>query len=167
MNAAKVIQIAQSYLGKTEKPANSGFNDAEFEKKMKSVGWLKSQSWCVYFAELVYKEASESSKEIALLNKLFSGSATATFKSFDLDKTYKTGMIPKPGALAIWRYGNGWQGHAGIVEGVTDNTCFKSIEANTNDQGGREGYIVAKKTRYTNNPYNAKGLNLVGFIYLG
>ena len=42
---------------------------------------------------------------------------------------------------------------------------IKTIEGNTNDQGGREGIEVARKRRmyaWTNGP----GLNLIGFIYL-
>lgn len=167
MKAETVIALAKSYVGKTETPNNSGFKDTVFQKKMEEVGWLKGAAWCSYFAELVYREASCEKTVTALLIKLFSGSATATFKNFDLDKTFKTGKEPALGALAIWRHGSGWQGHAGIVVSIDKpNNVFGSIEGNTNDKGGREGYIVSKKYRYIKKPYTATGLNLVGFVYL-
>jgi len=162
----KIVQTAKKYIGKTEKPNNSGFNDADFEKRMKETGWDKGMSWCSFFTELVWKEAYTGSSETSAIDKLFSGSATATFKNFDLAKQsgWNTGMTPKPGSLAVWRNGNSWQGHIGIVienNGIT----FKTVEGNTNDKGGREGYIVATKNRVLKSAYQKNGLNLIGFIY--
>lgn len=162
----KIVEVAKKYVGKTEKPNNSGFTDAEFEKRMKDTGWDKGMSWCSFFCELVWKEAYLGSKEISSLDKLFSGSATATFKNFDLAKEqgWQTGLMPKVGALAVWRYGVGWQGHIGIV--VEENgVTFKTVEGNTNDKGGREGYIVAVKSRVTKGVFQKNGLNLIGFVY--
>lgn len=166
MKAEDVTKIALSYVGKTEVPGNMGFNDKVFQKKMEEVGWEKTLAWCSYFAELVYKEAACDAVVKKLLGKLFSGSATTTFKNFQLDGTYKTGMEPKPGSLAIYRHGTGWEGHAAICVEVPDKTIFKTVEGNTNDKGGREGYIVARKNRYWKKPFEPKGLNLVGHIYL-
>ncbi len=161
----KIKEVALKYIGKTEKPNNAGFNDADFEKRMRDVGFITGASWCAFFCELVYKEAY-GNKYTNELNTLFSGSATATFKNFNLAKSngWQTGTEPKIGALAVWSHGNSWQGHIGIV--VEENSVsFKSVEGNTNDVGGREGYIVAKKSRITKAVYSAKGLNLIGFIY--
>lgn len=161
----KIVDTALKYIGQTEKPANSGFNDADFERRMKDVGWEKGLSWCSFFAELCYKEAYSQTPETAALDKLFSGSATTTFKNFDLAKNgWTTGKIPKPGSLAVWRYGVGWQGHIGIVISSTENN-FQTVEGNTNDKGGREGYIVAQKTRFLRDKISANGLNLIGFVY--
>jgi hypothetical protein len=163
MNGQKIVQVAASYIGKTEKPNNSGFKDAEFEKRMVDVGWVKGASWCAYFCELVCKEAYSSDKDaVKKYSTLFSGSATATYKNFDVAGL--TSKTPEVGSLAVWRLGNGWQGHIGIVAEVVDKDVFKTIEGNTNDNGGREGYIVTRKTRFTNKPYSAKSLNLIGFI---
>lgn len=159
----QIVETAKKYIGKTEKPNNSGFTDATFEKRMADTGWLKGNSWCAYFCELVWKEAYKGNPFLTEINKLFSGSATATYKNFDVAK-WPVGKTPKPGALAVWRHGNGWQGHIGIVIENNGDT-FKTIEGNTNDKGGREGYIVAVKKRTLVTPYSAKGLNLIGFIY--
>lgn len=166
MKSQDVIQIALSYVGKTEIPGNMGFSDKVFQKKMEEVGWEKTLAWCSYFAELVYKEASCDAVLKKLLGKLFSGSATTTYKNFELDGTWKVGPLPKPGSLAIYRHGTGWQGHAAICVGPGNGETFPTVEGNTNDQGGREGYIVARKNRYIKKAFTPTGLNLVGHIYL-
>lgn len=165
MKGTEIADIAKSYIGKTEIPNNAGFTDAKFQKKMEEVGWSKTLAWCSFFAELVWTEACCDNTLKAVIKKQFSGSATTTFKNFDLDKTFKTGTEPQVGSVAIFRHGNGWQGHAAIVTEIITKTEFKTVEGNTNDKGGREGYIVATKTRKTNNPFTNTGLNLVGFIY--
>lgn len=157
-----VIEIAKKYIGQTEKPANSGFSDAEFEKKMKAVGFEKGHAWCSYFAELCFKEAfPERAKE---LDKLFSASAVQTFKNFK-EAGFAISSDPEPGNLVIWQnFTQGipqWSGHVGIVTSEMANG-FTSVEGNTNDSGGREGYIVAEKIRTVNRKPN--GLNVMGFI---
>ena len=163
----RIINAATAYLGFTEKPGNSGFTDAGFERRMKEVGWQKSQAWCAYFGELVWKEAyQESFTILKKLNECFSGSATATFRNFDIDGTFPTSQHPSLGALAIYRYGVGWQGHLGIVIRVDDlDKRLANIEGNTNSAGGREGFEVAKKGRLIKPPFSKKGLNLVGYVH--
>ena len=162
----KVIATAQSYIGKKEKTGNSGFADQLFEQKMKAVGFQTGQSWCAYFAELVWKESFGKDHPLfTAIDHLFSASAVATFSNFKNSTLFKTGNVPKPGAVIIWRHGAGWQGHAGIVETIA-NGSFTSIEGNTNAAGGREGIEVARKTRKTGEAFKANGLNIVGFIYL-
>ena len=161
-----IAMIAAKYIGFQETPNNSGFKDKEFEQRMKDVGWDKGMAWCTFFCELVWKEAYSKNDEIKKrLTELFSGSATTTYKNFDLNKLFKTSPdTPVVGAIAIYRHGSGWQGHAGIVvktlENATDN-----VEGNSNDKGGRDGYIVTPKNRKIIQPYKPTGLNLVGFIH--
>lgn len=160
----KVIEVAESYIGKTEKPSNSGFNDEVFERKMKEVGFEKGHAWCCYFAELCFKEAYPEKK--AELDKLFSASTVQTFANFKKKFPKKIFKTPVAGSLVIWQtQKNGvpqWSGHAGICSQVIDTNTFKSIEGNTNDGGGREGYIVARKTRKVQQVKN--GLQILGFI---
>lgn len=157
----KVVQIAKSYIGKTEKPNNQGFNDAAFEKKMQAVGFEKGHAWCAYFTELVFKEAYPTNKE---LDKLFSASAVTTFYNFQ-KANYKISIKPEVGSLVIWQTQKDgkpqWTGHAGIVVEVNGDT-FKSVEGNTNDGGGRDGYIVALKSRKVQQVKN--GLQVLGFV---
>lgn len=162
----KVLAAAAKYVGQTETQGNSGFVDKAFQKQMEAVGWNKGQSWCAYFAELAWKEAFEGHALLPALDKLFSPAATATYSNFYGSDKFKAGTTPKPGALAVWRLGKGWQGHIGIVEQVLPNGTFISIEGNTNKAGSREGVAVLRKTRATGLPFRPKGLNLIGFIYL-
>lgn len=157
-----VIEIAKSYIGETEKPNNAGFNDQLFQKKMEEVGFIKGQAWCSYFAELCFKEANQ--KDWWKLEALFNASAVKTFDNFKKAE-YKISDKPFVGALVIWQQQKAgkpqWQGHAGIVVEASGDT-FKSVEGNTNDGGGREGYIVALKNRKVQKVTN--GLQTLGFI---
>lgn len=157
-------KVAEKYVGQTEKPGNSGFNDADFERKMEQVGWQKGQAWCSYFAELVCKESYPELFDE--LNKLFSASAVTTFRNFS-NADYHITKFPVVGTVVVWqRFKNGkadWAGHVGICSEVISPRQFISIEGNTNDKGGREGYIVAAKLRpVALNVYD--GLRLLGFI---
>lgn len=166
MIGEKIVQVAKKYVGQTETKNNSGFKDKEFEKRMADTGWLTGQSWCAYFCELVWREAYKGTSIEKEITKLFSGSATATYKNFEL-AGWPVGSLPRDGALAVWRYGTGWKGHIGIVNYLdeTDKFKFHTIEGNTNSQGSREGIEVAKKIRFLKKPLTTNGLNLVGFIY--
>jgi len=160
----EISSTALQYLGQKEVPGNMGFTDHDFEKKMYDVGFQKTYAWCALFMELCVKEGNPAF--YAANEKLFSASATSTYKNFDI--AGKTVKEPQVGDGVIWRHGNGWQGHAGIVVSVDNKAgTFQSVEGNTADDGNpnnREGVIVAKKSRKLKNPYSAKGLNLVGFI---
>lgn len=164
----RIVQVALSYVEQKEISGNKGFQNSAFQKKMVECGWKMSQSWCAYFAELVWKEGFGVKHLLyKTLDRLFSPSATATFANFRGHATnFTTGNKPKVGALAVWRYGNGWQGHIGVVTEVKANGSFVSVEGNTNSKGGREGIEVAIKTRKVGEPFKARGLNLIGFVYL-
>jgi hypothetical protein len=164
----KIKSVAESYVGQEEIRGNKGFQNPQFQKKMKDCGWNDGQSWCAYFTELVWKEAyGKSSPFYATLDRLFSPSATATFTNFSGNTAFKTGKTPKVGALVVWRYGTGWQGHIGIVTEIKSESKFVAVEGNTNNNGSREGYGVFKKLRDMNFHLvpRVKGLNLIGFVY--
>lgn len=165
MIADKIIEIAKGYTGQEEIEGNKGFKDPAFQKKMQDVGWKISDSWCCYFTELVWKEAYGKSHPLwKTLDKLFAPSCTATYSNFAGSQLFKVGQTPKLGSLMIFRYGSGWKGHVGIVTAFNKDAC-ECIEGNTNDKGGREGYIVAKRNRKLGLPFKENGLNLVGFVY--
>lgn len=165
--ADRVVRIAKSIVGQKEISGNAGFQDPDFQKRMIEVGFKKKEAWCAYTGELVWKEAfGENHPLYPLLDQLFSASATKTFSNFEQNENFTTGQVPKKGALAIWRQGKGWQGHLAIVIEDTPGPEFKTVEGNTNAAGGREGIEVADKIRQTGEPFKAKGLNLLGFVYL-
>lgn len=171
MISENIIKTAHDYIGQREKPNNSGFQNIEFQKKMEEVGWDSGEAWCASFAKLVWLEAYKNSPErIAEIEKLFSKSATKTYQNFD-ESDWKTQnpdgtpiLAPQEGALVVWRMGNTWAGHIGIVCKVISKTEFETIEGNTNDAGGREGIEVAHKRRFVTRTFSTTGLNLLGFI---
>lgn len=168
MIADKIKEVALSYVGEEEKPGNLGWKDPKFEAKMVEVGWQPGQAWCAYQAELIWKEAYGKKHSLwKSLDRLFAPSATATYGNFAGSGLFKTGSVPKVGALAVWRYGwSGWKGHIGVVVGINDaNRTFDTIEGNTNAAGGREGLYTLKKTRRRDAPPTGTGLNLIGFVY--
>ena len=160
----KIVTIAAKYVGQREIPGNKGWRDKAFEAKMKATGWSSGQAWCAYFTELVWTEAYKGTSLLPSIVALFSASATATYANFNGSSLFKVGKVGKPGALAVWRYGNGWKGHIGIVESVKGST-FVCIEGNTNAAGSREGIMVMRRTRRTDLPHSRSGLNLIGFVY--
>lgn len=157
-------EIARQYIGQKEKPGNMGFQDAEFEKRMKDVGFVKSHAWCSYFAELVFKEAYP--EKFSELDKLFSGSTIQTFRNFR-DAAYLIGNVPQIDTLVIWQsMKNGAPqatGHAGIVTKVKSTWEFESVEGNTSGEGSREGWIVGVQQRKVLAEVK-NGLKVLGFI---
>lgn len=161
----KIIEAAKSYIGKKEKPNNSGFVDPAFEKKMIANGWQKGWAWCAFQSKVIWKDAYSSINPAILkeLDKLFSPSAVQTFKNFKASATWKTSATPVAGALVIWQHGHGPEGHAGIVIQVNADGSFYTVEGNTNLDGSREGVETDKKLR-TIKPFSATALNVLGFV---
>lgn len=159
-------EIARTYIGKLEKPNNSGFQDPEFEKEMKGLGeWQKGFSWCACFSQLCFRKAfPERSEE---LKKLFDPSTRQTLNNFKKAK-YVVSPTPLKNSLVIWgEYKNGilqWTGHAGVVSEVIDKNTFKSIEGNTSGGGSRNGDRVWDHIRTTS--VKANGLNVLGFVVI-
>lgn len=147
-----IVGNAMSFVGEKEISGNLGFEDEKFEEMMKAVGWEKTQAWCAYFAELVWKlsYAPRSEEVVKKLDKLFSASAVQTYKNFK-DAEWTVSKEPKRGSVIIWQKYNDdephWSGHVGIVAAVDDSVRVTTIEGNTNAQGGREGIEVAIKER--------------------
>ena len=165
--AKRIVEGATHWIGQEEVSGNQGFKQEDFEQRMIDVGWKRKQAWCAYFCELVWKLAFIQDQDIVHeLDKLFSASAVQTWRNFQRSM-FEVNRIPSPGALAIWqKYKKGvphWSGHMAIVV-TADTQRLVTIDGNTNDFGGREGYIVAKRSRFLKFD-NRQGLRLLGFIH--
>jgi len=162
---SNIVDIARRDIGKKEKPGNSGFQDADLEKRMLSVGWQAGWAWCASIQETWAWAAFPELKE--KIKGLFVASATATYRNL-VRAGYKSTMKPEVGAFVYWQRmqdGNAqWQGHAGVVSKVISDTEFYSIEGNTNSDGSREGDSVQEKHRFVKQVEN--GLQVIGFIKL-
>lgn len=159
-----LVEIARKDVGKRETRANSGFEDKDLQKRMEAVGWQPGWAWCASIQEAWAWEAYPDKKEA--IKGLFVPSAVNTFRNL-VKAGYKSSMIPTEGAFVYWqKYQNGspiWQGHAGVVSKVVNNTEFYSIEGNTNEKGSREGTSVLEKHRFVI-PEVEDGLKVIGFI---
>lgn len=166
-----IAEEAAKHEGEQEIKGNMGFKNSRFDRLMRSVGFRDGHAWCVYFCELVYKRAYEESdpRKLPLIKSLFTAGAVRTFRRFKESDEWETGSIPRVGAVAIWqKYNRSGKatsyGHAAIVIKNSAPYAFRTMEGNTNDKGGREGYIVAEKIRRINFD-DTRGLVLLGFIY--
>jgi hypothetical protein len=162
---SRVVDIARTYIGKKEKPGNSGFEDPAFETEMLNEGWMRGWAWCATFQKLIFKKALPLKSKV--FDLFFTPGAVATFNNFAKTKNFLISDKPFVGALVIWRhFENGiahpWQGHAGVVSEVIDDTAFKAIEGNTSSGGSRNGDRVAEQCRTT--AFTENGLNVLGFI---
>lgn len=165
----QIAQIAKSYVGETEIPGNKGFTHPDFQKKMVAMGFKISYSWCMLFCELAWKESYGSKHPLfSAIDKLFSASALSTYYNFAGANDWTVDKNPEVGAVMCFKHGTDprkWEGHGCIVVDVLKDKKCATVDGNTNDQGGREGYIVANKIRSYGNPTTAKGLNFLGFIH--
>lgn len=162
-----ILGIARKYMGMAERTPNLGFKDEAFEKKMRQVGFYTGAPWCAFLVKLIYGEAYYDNKMLhQVVAACCSGNAQDTFRNFKKDGTFQTGQEPRPGAIVIWQLGSGKSGHAGVVEKVekAKNTMY-CFEGNTNGFGSREGDRSALKPRTIDRPFQAAGLNIVGYIY--
>jgi len=161
----KIIETARSYIGQEETPNNSGFKNSWFQTLMISIGWLKGQSWCAYFAKLVWHDSLLNIDPVGanLILKYANGSSLNTYQNFLRSKEFHVQTNPVAGALVIFREGNETSGHEGVVT-TFDLIGFNFVSGNTSKAGSREGTTVLEKYRQLNLPFNPNGLNLVGFV---
>lgn len=159
-----LIDAARKDIGKKEKPNNSGFEDKQLEKDMRAVGWQPGWAWCASIQEKWIREAYP--KRAKELNGFFVPSAVATFRNLK-NAGFSVSMVPTEGALVFWqRMKDGhalWQGHAGVVAEVINETEFISIEGNSNRAGSREGDSVQEKRRLVRGDVE-NGLKVIGFV---
>jgi hypothetical protein len=161
-----IVSVARSYIGQEEIKDNQGFKNAEFQVKMTKQGWYKGAPWCAFLAKLIWHDAFSKDDTVGLpkVDEYMNGSALDTYHNFTKSAEFHVSTVPEVGAVVIWKEGNGPSGHAGVVISV-DKGTFQTVEGNTNTDGSREGYIAAIKTRKLGQLFQAKGLNLVGFVH--
>lgn len=162
----EAIELAKQYIGKKEKPGNTGFEDPAFESDMRKYGeWVSPYAWCACFMQMVFRKAYPDKSED--LRKLFDPSTRTTFVNFQ-KAGYIISQTPFVGALVIWALYSGGvrdpegRGHAGIVTDIWAGDKFATIEGNGATSGSRNGDRVVAHDRDTK--VKPTGLNVLGFI---
>jgi hypothetical protein len=151
--ALTALQIALDSEGVSEQP--KGSNDGpEVRKYLRAVGLPAGNPWCMAF---VYWAVNEAATKMQKQNPLIkTGHVLTQWNNTTLRKLPKVSKAVQPGDIFIMSFGNG-TGHTGIVVSIAGNMVH-TIEGNTNDDGSREGYEVAIRSR----PISS----MLGFIQL-
>ena len=146
----KALDTAIKELGKSEIPKNSNWG-THVQKYLSSVGINFPAPWCMGF---VYWCFDEAAKELKIKNPLVKTGHVLTH----FNKARQNGALRfittkksvMPGDIMIMRFANN-NGHTGIVRHVDlDKNTVTCVEGNTNDDGSREGFEVAERTRNIN-----------------
>lgn len=148
----KHIEIAIGELGKAETPKGSNWGP-DVQKYLKSVGITFPASWCMAFVYWCVEQAKVrvSDGTGGLKNPLVrTGGVLKQWNDIAMQFPASVhGKLrvtkPQPGDIFIMDYGKGF-GHTGFVERV-EGSLIHTIEGNTNDDGDREGYEVARRVR--------------------
>lgn len=158
-----IVSNAKKYIGIKEIPPNLGFDNPEFEKAMKSVGWHKGWAWCTSFVRYVWIESFKQHGDWEIiddLKNLISLNSIALIHNFEEVPIFSVRLaLYEPGDIAVWRTGR-TSGHVGIVTKVLDGeNKFETIEGNSSDS-------VKKNIRENKSFPNFELLGFVSPIYL-
>ena len=138
----RALKIALANEGVTEIPKGSN-SGPEVNIYLKSIGLGKGYPWCMAF---VYWCVNTACKDLNIENPLIkTGGVLRQWNETTLRKQPKTSRAIKAGDIFIMEFSKG-MGHTGFVEKVAGGMIY-TIEGNTNDDGSREGYEVARRQR--------------------
>lgn len=146
--AQKALDTAIMQIGKEEKPRGSNWGEP-VKTYLARVGITFPASWCMSFVYYCFDEAVKQFP--ARINPLIRTAGVLNAWSKAAVK-YRVIDAAQPGDIFIMDFGEGL-GHTGIVETI-QNGMLHTIEGNTNDTGGREGYEVCRRVR---DPKKIKG----------
>jgi len=152
--AQRSLEIALSQESISEQPPGSNAGP-EVSAYLKSAGISPGYPWCMAF---VYWCVDKAAAELRLQNPLIrTGAVMLQWNTVKLRKLPKTARAVLPGDIFIMQFGHG-TGHTGFVEKI-ETGMIHTIEGNTNDDGSREGYEVARRTRPISSIYGFIQLN--------
>jgi hypothetical protein len=137
----KALEIALRYEGTGEEPKGTN-RGPMINQFLLSVGIKGAAPWCMAFVYWCFEQAA---KELKKPNPLFKTGHVLTAWQRRKDKL-GVKANPQPGDVFIMRVGTTGNGHTGIVERADEQFIY-TIEGNTNDEGSREGFEVARRKR--------------------
>jgi hypothetical protein len=120
-----VVDVALQEVGVTETPpgSNEGPRIAEY---MSAVGLSDGYPWCAGFARKMLDQVGADRPDVR------SAGATdyVTESSIEAKRALRGTRDVPDGALAVWRRGDTWKGHIGIVR-TWQKQCGRTVEGNT------------------------------------
>ncbi|GAA4465210.1 hypothetical protein GCM10023093_16970 [Nemorincola caseinilytica] len=143
------LQIALAQVGQRETPGreNSG---PMIDKYLAAVGLPPGYAWCQAFVNWCYEEAAlQLSTPEPVPNTggvLECWRRTPDNMRISAKAIQARPEILLPGDQFIMKVGTKGAGHTGLIVNVRGNKLL-TVEGNTNDEGSREGYEVAMRTR--------------------
>ncbi|WP_157669282.1 CHAP domain-containing protein [Chitinibacter sp. GC72] len=133
------LKLAVADEGKGEVPKGSNWGDY-VKGLLAAVGVGFPAAWCAAF---VYAKFMQAASQLKISNPVpRTGGVLAMWNQA---KAHRVQGAPQAGDVFIMDFGGG-KGHTGIVEAVIGIYVF-TIEGNTNDEGSREGFEVARRKR--------------------
>lgn len=152
--AKLALEIALSQLGQQETAgkANSG---PMVDKYLAAVGLSPGYAWCQAFVNWCYEQAAA---QIRVPEPVVNtGGVLDCWRRSSSERKIRRATIVAdisvllPGDQFIMQVGAQGAGHTGLIVGIkgttATNAILLTIEGNTNDEGGREGYKVARRER--------------------
>jgi len=132
----RALHVASSQMDVKEVGANWG---PMVKIYLAVAGLFTPAPWCASFVTWCLVQAGADRKKLPK----FAGS---TYYWWQWAKdAHRDNANPKRGRLFVWNDKGG--GHIGFVAETLVNGSYRTIEGNTNDDGGREGYKVAGRIR--------------------
>ncbi len=130
------LEIAISQLGIEEVPKGSNWGP-DVQKYLNSVGINFAASWCAAFVYWCCKQADPNTS-------LFK--TGGVLNMWNQCKPELKHANPAIGDIFIMDFGHGL-GHTGFIENIIGDELH-TIEANSNNNGSREGYEVCRHIRH-------------------
>lgn len=158
----RMLDIARFHIGVMERgKANTGPMVEAFQKAVD--GKASGESWCMAFLQYCLLKTKE----------VHGGRPSIPATESCLDAYNRTPQgskpkLPSPGDWIIWRHGDSWQGHCGIITEVGSDYLM-TVEGNTGPGQGivREGdgvYIRRRPWDSINCKSEIGNMKLVGFL---
>jgi hypothetical protein len=153
----KIAEVAARYVGVEEQPRGSN-RGAYIDAFLRFVGLPPGNPWCTAFVSFAVHKAAE---ELGTTTDFPKTGWTPTLFSWAQRQNrlitsaeINTGVKPQEGWIALFYFpALGRVAHSGIVVKRLPLGAVVTIEGNTNDDGSREGYKVARRVRLTKRIY--------------
>lgn len=156
----KLLDVALTQVGVREDAHHTNHGEAIKYQQEAGLGSAGGYPWCQSFVFWCGHHAYGDSNPVPKTG----GVLECWRRASDEYKILKANATPQnivPGAQFILSFGEG-KGHTGFVIEMFSDGSYSTIEGNSNDDGSRDGYEVAKRTGVHNR--HIGDASLLGFI---